>query len=91
MGYDPIVTIGNELSWKSRQEADDYIIGYPQLVRKHEESGLWIIKAFGDAAGCFSMFPFFHPDISFIDLSDGLCKYFNWQVGEFNNLEKECA
>lgn len=85
MGFDPIMTIGNELSFGTREEADKYMGDNHEELQRHEQTQRLMIKSFADAAGDFTIFPYLHPDIGWVDLSEGLLEYSGWQPGYFEN------
>ncbi len=83
MGYSPIYTIGMELSFKDREEADEYLkISPGKELGICPDSGRYWIEDFALAAKSFSTFPYFHSDIGFVDLSDGVLPYYGWIKGE---------
>ena len=74
MGYNPIITIGNELSFKTRLEAYAYFnneFNYKNALRDAPNNRFTIL-AFHVAAQCFNKLPELNPEVTFLDASDGI-------------------
>lgn len=68
MGCDPVVTIGNELCWPSREAVEPR---YRQAQIIELPDGRATIPAFQRAARAFRFFPQHHPDVLFVNASGG--------------------
>jgi len=69
-GFDQIIVIGNELSFRSKQEAADYITN-PHIPVRDVGNGTYTYPVFDTAATNFNLLPVYHPDIEFINMSGG--------------------
>ena len=82
MGFNRIVTIGNDLCYKTTMDAFFDVLGHPEDVCEVE--GKTTILGFRLARNVFGLFPARYKDCSFIDCSGGLDKH-GWEKRE---LEK---
>lgn len=93
-GAKKIVTIGNDLCWKSRESFDNYIAGYKfndiffkakwpepdKLPEQMKGVDFYTTGTFAQAAAAFEFLPKTHPDCEWIDSSFGLV--LGWQRKE---------
>jgi len=87
-GFDMIVSIGNDFSWKYDDFSETVFFargGFDFINLKEEKR--FTIKPFQDAANTFSYFPHWHPEVEFIDASDGIIK--GWKKQLFYSKEQE--
>ena len=71
LGCDPVVTIGNDLSWERLADVDP---PYHQSRLVILSSGRITIQSFYRAASAFRFFTMHHPERTFIDASDGIMR-----------------
>ena len=83
MGFDRVVTIGNELCYGSEDEVRAE--GYREVVRVGD--GRFANRAFHCAAGCFSLFPRMCPEVEFIDCSGGIVK--DWKIKRLEDVKPQ--
>ena len=71
MGADPVVTIGNELSWPRAADVEPRY-GRARLITLPD--GRVTLPSFHKAAHAFAFFPDHHPDTRFLDASGGIAR-----------------
>jgi hypothetical protein len=77
-GFDLIVSIGNDFSWEYGDEESDKFYSAQEKIDLPEQKR-FTIQPFLDAAGAFSWFPAWHPEVCFVDATDGIISGWNKQ------------
>lgn len=88
MGCKKIVTIGNDLCWHSLDDIEDFIKVEGAILKANVEGidhPIFTLEAFLQASGIFKMFPDLHPEVDWIDCSNGIMQGFR-RVKILNNV-----
>lgn len=83
MGANPIVTVGNELSWREDEKVERCYEGTHMVALP---GGRVTLTAFLKASRAFRFFPGKYPDVLFADASDGIVH--GWERVEMEEVVK---
>lgn len=86
LGSAAVIVTGNDNGWTSRKKFKKDANAKSSMIRVNEN--FVTIPQFKDAATYSAFFPDWHPDILFVDASEGLHTY-NWTVKSMKEITKE--
>ena len=80
MGFNPIITIGNDGCFASMADLRKEVGDYPRVIELPD--GRATHDVFMNAAHGFGVLEKWHPEVRFIDLSDGICPWERCEITE---------